>query len=150
MNKAELSEAMKNCKFVYHTASAGMTGPGQLNKKLCYSVNIDGTQYVLNIEDWTIYIFRNVLDCCLEHEVRRLVYTSSYNAVFSTKALPNCDESVPYPEDKEQLDYYSLSKKKSEILVLKYDNTIYGEYTELVNLKISIDLTFSQNRKYIT
>ena len=74
-----------------------------------------------------IYSDRNVLDCCLEHEVRRLVYTSSYNAIFSTFALKNCDETVPYPADGEQLDYYSLSKKKAEILVLKYDNTIYGK-----------------------
>ena len=29
---------------VFHTASAGLTGPGQLNKKLCYSVNLDGTR----------------------------------------------------------------------------------------------------------
>ena len=31
--------------LVFHTASAGLTGPGQLNQKLCFSVNLDGTRW---------------------------------------------------------------------------------------------------------
>ena len=49
---------------VFHTASAGLTGPGQLNKELCYSVNLDGTRWekVLNQDsfqvqkcDWDVF-----------------------------------------------------------------------------------------------
>ena len=66
------------------------------------------------------------MDACLVNKVNRLVFTSSYNAIFSNYALTNVDENVPYPDDSDQLDYYSISKKKAEILVLKYDNTIHG------------------------
>ena len=67
------------------------------------------------------------MDQCLKHQVQRLVYTSSYNAIFSNKALPNCDESQPYPDDKDQMDYYSRTKKAAEKLVLKYDGTVLGK-----------------------
>ena len=102
---------------VFHTASAGLTGPGQLNKKLCFTVNVDGT--------------RNVVDLCLKFNVTRLVYTSSYNVIFSNKSLANIDESEPYPSDEDQYDYYSRSKKAAEILLLKYDKTLLRKHNSV-------------------
>ena len=72
--------------------------------------------------------FRNVLDLCLKFNVTRLVYTSSYNVIFSNKSLANIDETEPYPDDADQYDYYSRSKKAAEILLLKYDKTQLGEF----------------------
>lgn len=40
----QLSEAMVDCELVFHTASAGMSGAGQLNKSICEKVNVEGTQ----------------------------------------------------------------------------------------------------------
>ena len=40
----QLSEAMIDCEMVFHTASAGMSGAGQLNKSICEAVNVEGTQ----------------------------------------------------------------------------------------------------------
>ena len=71
--------------------------------------------------------FRNVIDLCLKFNVTRLVYTSSYNVIFSNKSLENIDESEPYPDDEDQYDYYSRSKKAAEILLLQYDGTQLGK-----------------------
>ena len=46
LNLPELERAIENCKLVFHSASAGLSGPGQLNKEICFSVNVDGTQLV--------------------------------------------------------------------------------------------------------
>ena len=68
-----------------------------------------------------------MIDLCLKFHVTRLVYTSSYNVIFSNKSLENIDESEPYPDDKDQYDYYSRSKKAAEILLLEYDGTRLGK-----------------------
>ena len=68
-----------------------------------------------------------MIDLCLKFNVTRLVYTSSYNVIFSNKSLENTDESEPYPDDKDQYDYYSRSKKAAEILLLEYDGTRLGK-----------------------
>ena len=68
-----------------------------------------------------------MIDLCLKFNVTRLVYTSSYNVIFSNKSLENIDESEPYPDDKDQYDYYSRSKKAAEILLLEYDGTRLGK-----------------------
>jgi len=133
LNLPELERAIENCKLVFHSASAGLSGPGQLNKEICFSVNVDGTQ--------------NVLDLCLKHQVQRLVYTSSYNAVFSRHSLINCDESVPYPEDHEQLDFYSRSKKRAEQLVLKYDNTEHSNGKKLRCCALRPNGIYGENEK---
>lgn len=75
----------------------------------------------------TYFKFRNVIEMCLKFKVTRLVYTSSYNVIFSNKSLENIDESEPYPDDKDQYDYYSRSKKAAELLLLEYDGTRLGK-----------------------
>ena len=44
LDRDQLSDAMIDCELVYHTASAGMSGAGQLCEKVCKKVNVDGTQ----------------------------------------------------------------------------------------------------------
>lgn len=68
-----------------------------------------------------------MIDLCLKFNVTRLIYTSSYNVIFSNKSLKNIDESEPYPADEDQYDFYSRSKKAAEILLLEYDGTRLGK-----------------------
>lgn len=133
LDNDQLSEAVEDCELVFHTASAGMSGAGQLCQSICVKVNVEGTQ--------------NVVDQCLKHQVQRLVYTSSYNAIFSNKALPNCDESQPYPDDKDQMDYYSRTKKAAEKLVLKYDGTVLENGKKLRCCALRPNGIYGENEK---
>ncbi|KAF5747257.1 hypothetical protein HS088_TW06G01438 [Tripterygium wilfordii] len=38
----------------------------------------------------------HVLEACVQYEVRRLVYVSTYNVVFGGKEILNGNESLPY------------------------------------------------------
>ena len=82
-------------------------------KAICKRINVDGTNLILSL--------------CIKHSIERLVYTSSYNVVFSRHELINVTEEVPYPEDKEQYDWYSRTKKAAEKAVLAANGTILGK-----------------------
>ena len=47
LDNEQLSEAVEDCELVFHTASAGMSGAGQLCQSICEKVNVQGTQWVL-------------------------------------------------------------------------------------------------------
>ncbi|KAK2836184.1 hypothetical protein Q7C36_014053 [Tachysurus vachellii] len=91
---------------IFHTASYGMSGPEQLRKEQVESVNVGGTNNVINV--------------CCECGISRLVYTSTVNVVFAGKPIEDGDEdSVPcVPLDK-HIDHYSRTKAMAECLVLK-------------------------------
>lgn len=52
-------EATKGMDVVFHCATAAPTGENALNNQLMFSVNVDGTQ--------------NVIDACIKNGVRKLV-----------------------------------------------------------------------------
>lgn len=90
---------------VFHIASYGMSGLEMLNVPLIYAVNVAGTEHLLA--------------ACRERGVRRLVYTSSYNAVFCGDALHGPAEAdVAYAPDERHADHYSRTKGRAERLVL--------------------------------
>uniref|UniRef100_A0A673BUM3 Short chain dehydrogenase/reductase family 42E, member 2 n=1 Tax=Sphaeramia orbicularis TaxID=375764 RepID=A0A673BUM3_9TELE len=85
---------------IFHTASYGMSGPEQLRKEQVESVNVGGTNNVINV--------------CKERNIPRLVYTSTINVVFDGKPIEDGDEaSVPY-----HIDHYSRTKSIAEEMIL--------------------------------
>ncbi|KAI5607298.1 putative short-chain dehydrogenase/reductase family 42E member 2, partial [Silurus asotus] len=100
-----LYKACAGVDCIFHTASYGMSGPEQLRKEQVESVNVGGTNNVINV--------------CCERGVSRLVYTSTVNVVFAGKPIEDGDEdSVPcVPLDK-HIDHYSRTKAIAERLVL--------------------------------
>uniref|UniRef100_A0A8C7MGB9 Short chain dehydrogenase/reductase family 42E, member 2 n=1 Tax=Oncorhynchus kisutch TaxID=8019 RepID=A0A8C7MGB9_ONCKI len=67
---------------IFHTASYGMSGPEQLRKEQVESVNVGGTNNVINV--------------CVEKGITRLVYTSTINVTFAGKPIEEGDEdSLP-------------------------------------------------------
>ena len=68
-----------------------------------------------------------ILSLCIKNSIERLVYTSSYNVVFSRHELVNITEDVPYPDDSEQYDWYSRTKKAAEKAVLAANGTLLGK-----------------------
>uniref|UniRef100_A0A2P2I4D0 Sterol-4-alpha-carboxylate 3-dehydrogenase, decarboxylating n=1 Tax=Hirondellea gigas TaxID=1518452 RepID=A0A2P2I4D0_9CRUS len=100
LNLSEVEAATKGCWAVFHVASPSPTSG---NAKLFFSVNVDGTQ--------------NVIDACRSQNVGRLVYTSSASIVFDGTDQKNFDESAPFPL--KSLDAYTKSKLAAEQLALK-------------------------------
>nr|XP_020475500.1 putative short-chain dehydrogenase/reductase family 42E member 2 [Monopterus albus] len=90
---------------VFHTASYGMSGPEQLRKEQVESVNVGGTNNVINV--------------CKERSIPRLVYTSTINVVFTGKPIEDGDEaSVAYVPPDMHIDPYSRTKAMAEQMVL--------------------------------
>ncbi|XP_058509939.1 putative short-chain dehydrogenase/reductase family 42E member 2 [Solea solea] len=90
---------------IFHTASYGMSGPEQLKKEQVESVNVGGTNNVINV--------------CKERSIPRLVYTSTINVVFAGKPIEDGDESsVPCVPPDVHIDHYSRTKAIAEQMIL--------------------------------
>ncbi|KAH9494409.1 hypothetical protein Btru_021867 [Bulinus truncatus] len=75
-----------------------------LNKHLIEKINLGGTEAVLK--------------ACIQNNVTRLVYTSTYNVVYGGQEIHNGDESLPYLSEDKFTDYYSKTKMLAEKHVL--------------------------------
>ncbi|XP_067318428.1 putative short-chain dehydrogenase/reductase family 42E member 2 [Anolis sagrei] len=97
--------ACEGADCVIHSAAYGMSGSEQLRKKEIQSINIGGTEVVLEV--------------CKQRNIPRLVYTSSVNVVFAGQTIIDGDEaSVTYfPLDK-HVNEYSRTKAIAEQMVL--------------------------------
>ncbi|KAM4598293.1 putative short-chain dehydrogenase/reductase family 42E member 2 [Polymixia lowei] len=90
---------------IFHTASYGMSGPEQLRKELVESVNVGGTNNIINV--------------CKDRGIPRLVYTSTVNVVFAGKPIEEGDEdSVPCVPLDMHIDHYSRTKAIADQMVL--------------------------------
>lgn len=93
-------KACEGQEVVFHTAAiSGIWG----SWKLFHGTNTVGT--------------RNVVEACLEHDVPKLVYTSSPSVTFDGQHQMNVNESAPYP--KKWLCHYPHSKALAEKYVLQ-------------------------------
>ncbi|XP_029294000.1 putative short-chain dehydrogenase/reductase family 42E member 2 isoform X2 [Cottoperca gobio] len=105
---SSLSMVCEGVDCIFHTASYGMSGPDQLRKEQVESVNVGGTNNVINV--------------CKERSIPRLVYTSTINVVFAGKPIEEGDEaSVPYVPPDVHIDHYSRTKAIAEQMVLSAD-----------------------------
>nr|XP_020491971.2 putative short-chain dehydrogenase/reductase family 42E member 2 [Labrus bergylta] len=108
---ASLHKVCEGVDCIFHTASYGMSGPEQLNKDQVESVNVGGTNNVINV--------------CKERNIPRLVYTSTVNVVFSGNPIDEGDEaSVPYVPFDAHIDHYSRTKSLAEQMVLSANSFI--------------------------
>ncbi|KAF5833988.1 3-beta hydroxysteroid dehydrogenase/isomerase family-domain-containing protein [Dunaliella salina] len=105
--------ACQGCDVVFHVASFGMTGDEALDRQRVYQVNVQGTQ--------------NVLRACQAQGVGRLVYVSSYNAVFdgshpiygadeqSARVIDYTQTSCPYTATKAQAEQMVLGADRAQL-----------------------------------
>uniref|UniRef100_A0A8B9LTK5 Short chain dehydrogenase/reductase family 42E, member 2 n=1 Tax=Astyanax mexicanus TaxID=7994 RepID=A0A8B9LTK5_ASTMX len=90
---------------IFHTASYGMSGPEQLKKEQVESVNVGGTNNVINV--------------CSERGISRLVYTSTVNVAFAGRPIEEGDEdSIPCVPLHMHIDHYSRTKAIADRMVL--------------------------------
>ncbi len=97
-NKIAIDKATKGQEYVVHAAAAL---PIQLSKDVIFSTNIDGT--------------RNVLDACIHHKVKSVVFISSTAVYGVPKDLPERETSPLDP-----IGFYGESKIEGEKLCLEY------------------------------
>ncbi|KAI8911794.1 3-beta hydroxysteroid dehydrogenase/isomerase family-domain-containing protein [Gorgonomyces haynaldii] len=89
----------------FHVASYGMSSSEMLEQERIQEINVQGTE--------------NVIQLCLKHKVKYLIYTSTVNVVFGGQPIQNGDESLAYFPLSKHTDHYSRSKSVAEQLVLK-------------------------------
>ncbi len=100
LEKDKVLAAFKGIDAVFHTAAkVGIWGPRRLYRR----TNVVGT--------------RNVLDGCLTHNVRRLVFTSTPSVVFQNRSIEGGTEQLPYPQ--RFIAGYPESKSIAEREVIK-------------------------------
>jgi nucleoside-diphosphate-sugar epimerase len=94
-----VSEACREQDSVFHAgALPGIWG----TKKDFFQTNVDGT--------------RHVIEGCLEHGVRKLVFTSSPSVIYNQTNMENVDESARYPSH--YLSDYPRTKALAEQKVI--------------------------------
>jgi nucleoside-diphosphate-sugar epimerase len=96
--------AMRGADVVFHVASFGMSGREMLQAERTADVNLRGTAAVLA--------------AATAEGVARLVYTSTYNAVFGGREIVNGDETLPLFPPEQHCDAYSRTKALAERAVL--------------------------------
>ncbi|WCJ44760.1 Short-chain dehydrogenase/reductase family 42E member 1 [Euphorbia peplus] len=106
-HKEDVDKALRGADCVFHLASFGMSGKEMLQFGNVDEANITGTCHVL--------------EACVEFEIKRLVYVSTYNVVFGGKEILNGNETLPYFPIDHHVDSYGRSKSIAEQLVLKYN-----------------------------
>ncbi|XP_063073020.1 putative short-chain dehydrogenase/reductase family 42E member 2 isoform X2 [Engraulis encrasicolus] len=100
-----LLKVSKGVDCIFHTAAYGMSGPEQLKKELVESINVGGTNNVLNV--------------CSERGITRLIYTSTVNVAFAGKPIVDGDEdSLPCVPLEMHIDHYSRTKAIADRMVL--------------------------------
>ncbi len=98
-NATAVERACRKVDLVFHVAAK----PGIWGDYISYyRTNVIGTQ--------------NVIDACKQHDISRLVYTSSPSVVFGGADMEGVDESVPYPE--KFYAYYPETKAMAEQSVI--------------------------------
>ncbi len=99
-NPTDVMNAAKGMDIVFHVAALpGIWGAWDTY----FNVNVTGTI--------------NVIQACLQHNVRQLIYTSSPSVVFDDTDMEGVDESVPYPD--KYLAAYPETKALAEKEVIK-------------------------------
>jgi nucleoside-diphosphate-sugar epimerase len=102
-----VDEALINATCVFHLASYGMSGREMLNTKMIYEVNVIGTE--------------NVIKACIKHEINKIIYCSTYNAVYTgnKELIGVTEDDCSYPTQDKYCDNYSRTKSLAEQTILK-------------------------------
>lgn len=124
--KQDVEKALQGVNCVFHLASYGNSSKEMLQGDRLEEVNLYGTC--------------NILDACHEFGVERLVYMSTYQAVFGGEEIINGDESLPYYPIDEHIDPYGCSKLIAEYLILKRNIVAFISILVQFVLLLSMDL----------
>ncbi|MEK6543691.1 MAG: NAD-dependent epimerase/dehydratase family protein [Elusimicrobiota bacterium] len=121
LDTSTIREAIEGCDAVIHLAAMLGVKRTEVNKLRCLEINIEGT--------------KNVIDCCIQHRVKKIVFASS-SEVYGEPFENPVNEKTPT----QGKTVYAVSKLAAEELckgyaqrypldytILRYFNT-YGQY----------------------
>jgi nucleoside-diphosphate-sugar epimerase len=102
-----VDEALSTATCVFHLASYGMSGREMLNSAMIYQVNVNGTE--------------NVINACIKHGIKKIIYCSTYNAVYTgnKELFGVTEDQCSYPTQEKYCDNYSRTKSLAEQTILK-------------------------------
>lgn len=118
-DQLEINDAIKGMEYVYHLAALVSFSPAE--RRAILRNNVEGTD--------------NIVNACLEHNIRKLCFVSSVASLGSTQTGENITEEKCWPGPANQ-SYYSISKYKSEMSVWRGINE--GLNAVIVNPSIII------------
>lgn len=99
LNKKQLTEAFNDIDIVYHCAASTSVYPPR--NEIVNQINIQGTN--------------NIIECCLEHEIKRLIYVGTANSFGFGDSKNNLGkENTHYKSAKYGLDYMDSKQKAQE------------------------------------
>jgi dihydroflavonol-4-reductase len=102
LDKESINTALSGASLVYHLAGLISILPG--NKQILEKVNVCGT--------------RNVVEACVSHGIKRLVYVSSIHALAETPRGQTITEDQPF-DPQSVLGDYAKSKASASLEVFK-------------------------------
>lgn len=105
-NLGDVRKAVKDCEYVFHMASLMSVENTEKNPIETLNTNIDGT--------------RNVLECCLNENVKKILFTSSSEVYGESRKFPTPETGSYQPKS-----CYGISKVTSEEYVKSYGR-LYG------------------------
>ena len=119
LNKEDIKRAMRGCYYVYHLAAIVGVNLADGRSLECLDVNVIGT--------------RNVLECCVEEKVKRVLFSSSSEVYGEPDKLPIQEDFILKPKSaygwsKAVGEEYCKAFKKNKGLnytIIRYCN-VYG------------------------
>ncbi|MBE8221607.1 MAG: NAD-dependent epimerase/dehydratase family protein [Bdellovibrionales bacterium] len=121
-NQESINSAVKDKDYVFHLA--GLISSSRKDKNLMKKINVDGTKYII--------------DACLKHSVKKLIYVSSVVAVGASSNKEILNEESVYDDKLNSLSYFDTKKQAEELVLFAVHNqnlpavilnpsTVYGE-----------------------
>ncbi|MBE8163434.1 MAG: SDR family NAD(P)-dependent oxidoreductase [Bdellovibrionaceae bacterium] len=119
---SSLDKAIQGKDYVFHLA--GLISSSHKDKALMEKINVEGT--------------RHVIQACLRHSIKRLIYVSSVVAVGASANKEILNEDSVYEDKLNKLSYFDTKKRAEELVrfavqnenlpaVILNPSTVYGE-----------------------
>jgi UDP-glucose 4-epimerase len=105
-----IDKHFKNADYVFHLAALADIVPSIQNPKEYFDSNVDGTL--------------SVLRCCLNHNIKKIIYTASASCYGISKEIPTSEKSQILPQYP-----YALTKRLGEELVLHWSEVYNLNFT---------------------
>ncbi len=125
-DQKKIDKIFRNTKpeFVYHFAAYAAVGVSPFIRNFNYTNNIVASA--------------NVINGCINHEVRKIIFTSSMDVYGSACASPYTEEMIPVPEDPYGIAKYAIEmdlKQAQRFFSLNYSivrpHNVFGIYQNI-------------------
>lgn len=122
VDKSSVDQVVQGKDYVFHLA--GLISSSHKDKALMQKINIEGTKHIV--------------EACLKHSIKRLIYVSSVVAVGASANKEILNEESVYDDRLNKLSYFDTKKQAEELVhfavheqhlpaIILNPSTVYGE-----------------------